>query len=245
MPGDTNACSDIFVHDRGTGHTTRVSVDSAGGQGNDSSNAPSISADGRYVAFYSYADNLVAGDTDGDTDVFVRDRQMLLIATEPPADGSLPKTQYNLILCVFDDSIALPASGNPLVIKDMTNGCVDVSAKFTYSIDTDDPNGRTLEARETDPNDPSNHDMLPDMTWYQINSAPGWTTVEPFQFEVYTLEGDCNNSGRVTTADYTEVKNHMNERTDARYDLNGSARVTTADYTVVKDHMNNRAPAKP
>ena len=167
-----------------------------------------------------------------------------MISTEPPPDGSLPKTQNNLILCVFDAPITLPA-GNPLVIQDMTNGCADVSDLFTYAINTDDPNGCTLEAHETDPNDPNVHDVLPDMTWYQVSSAPDWTAVAPFLFEVCTLAGDANNSGRVTTADYSEVKAHMGERTDARYDLNGSARITTADYSVVKDHMSNRAPAKP
>lgn len=52
--------------------TTRVSVDSSGVQGNGYSYNPSISADGRYVAFYSDAGNLVSGDTNGMTDVFVR-----------------------------------------------------------------------------------------------------------------------------------------------------------------------------
>ena len=243
--GDTHNSQDIFVHDRITGQTTRVSVDSAGVQANSHTQSPSISADGRYVAFDSWADNLVPDDTNDQWDVFVRDRQMLLTTSEPPADGSLPKTQSNLILCVFDDWIALPASGNPLVIKDMTNGCADVSNQFVYAIDPDDPNGRTLEARETDPNDPNNHDVLPDMTWYQINSAPAWAMVEPFQFEVYTLVGDCNNSGRVTTADYSGVKATLGDRGDLREDLNGSARVTTADYSVVKATLGDRAPIKP
>ena len=53
--------------------TRRVSVDSGGGQGNFQSNRASISADGRYVVFDSYASNLVPGDTNGINDVFVRD----------------------------------------------------------------------------------------------------------------------------------------------------------------------------
>ncbi len=66
-------CADVFVHDRQTGVTSRVSVDSAGAQGNEGSNYPSISADGRYVAFVSVASNLVPGDTNERSDVFVRD----------------------------------------------------------------------------------------------------------------------------------------------------------------------------
>ena len=76
MPGDTNRTFDIFVHDRNTGKTTRISVSSAGRQANgENVGAPSFSADGRYVAFNSLATNLVPGDTkDNDIlDVFVRD----------------------------------------------------------------------------------------------------------------------------------------------------------------------------
>ncbi len=57
------------------GDTTRVSVDSSGAQGNDYSHEPSVSSDGRYVAFESAASNLVSGDTNGQPDVFVRDLQ--------------------------------------------------------------------------------------------------------------------------------------------------------------------------
>ena len=74
VSGDTNLSPDVFVHDRQTGQTTRVSVASDGTQANNVSARPSISADGRYVAFISYADNLVSGDT-GYVDVFVHDRQ--------------------------------------------------------------------------------------------------------------------------------------------------------------------------
>jgi archaellum component FlaF (FlaF/FlaG flagellin family) len=75
VPGDTNGVDDVFVRDRQSGQTERVSVDSSGVQGNGRSNFPSISADGRYVAFWSLADNLVSGDTNGAYDVFVHDRQ--------------------------------------------------------------------------------------------------------------------------------------------------------------------------
>ena len=78
VPDDTNRAFDIFVKDRQTGKTTRVSTDSAGGQGNGpsfsySSSSPSISADGRYVAFESEFTNLVPGDTNGVEDVFIKD----------------------------------------------------------------------------------------------------------------------------------------------------------------------------
>jgi Tol biopolymer transport system component len=74
VPGDTNRAFDIFLHDCRSSRTTRVSVSSAGAQANaESLGATSISAGGRYVAFTSLASNLVAGDANDITDVFVRD----------------------------------------------------------------------------------------------------------------------------------------------------------------------------
>ena len=73
--GDTNDSFDVFVNDRATTVTTRVSVDDSGTQSNGDSFRPSISADGRYVAYYSEASNLVPGDANGATDVFVYDRR--------------------------------------------------------------------------------------------------------------------------------------------------------------------------
>ena len=80
VPGDTNLTADIFVRDRLLGTTERVSVSSRGTEGDDTSGilnlmgGPSISADGRFVAFSSMATNLVAGDRNNNPDVFVHDR---------------------------------------------------------------------------------------------------------------------------------------------------------------------------
>jgi hypothetical protein len=74
VPGDTNGILDVFVHDRQSGTTERVSVDSAGNEANDHCALPSISDDGNFVAFETKATNLVAGDTNQSEDVFVRDR---------------------------------------------------------------------------------------------------------------------------------------------------------------------------
>src|SRR5690606_15483762 len=65
---------DVFVHDRVTGETTRVSVASDGTESGAHSLYPAISGDGRYVAFESWGSNLVPGDTNGTLDVFVHDR---------------------------------------------------------------------------------------------------------------------------------------------------------------------------
>ncbi len=76
VDNDTNTAWDVFVRDRQTDTTERVSVSSSGDQGNGHSINGSISAGGRYVAFASDAGNLVTDDTNGTRDVFVRDRQL-------------------------------------------------------------------------------------------------------------------------------------------------------------------------
>ncbi|MCC5951151.1 MAG: S-layer homology domain-containing protein [Acidimicrobiia bacterium] len=74
VPDDTNDARDVFVHDRMTGDTERVSVATDGAEANGTSTRPSLSANGRYVTFDSEATNLVPGDTNDARDVFVHDR---------------------------------------------------------------------------------------------------------------------------------------------------------------------------
>ena len=74
--GDTNDIGDVFVHDCWTGGTERISVSTAADEGDSLSTEPSISADGRHVAFQSHAGNLVGGDTNGVQDIFVHDRTL-------------------------------------------------------------------------------------------------------------------------------------------------------------------------
>ncbi len=74
VAGDTNGVADIFVHDLLTRETTLVSQGTRGETSNGWSDWPSVSGDGRYVAFSSAGDNLVSDDTNGAIDVFVHDR---------------------------------------------------------------------------------------------------------------------------------------------------------------------------
>ena len=72
-PADTNGVTDAFVRDLQTGITTRVSISTAGTEANAESSEPEISGDGSAVVFASRASNLVPGDTNGASDIFVRD----------------------------------------------------------------------------------------------------------------------------------------------------------------------------
>jgi hypothetical protein len=75
VSGDSNLQRDVFLHDRESGETTRLSVAGDGEEANRGSFWPGIFADGRYVTFQSAADNLVPGDTNGISDIFLHDRE--------------------------------------------------------------------------------------------------------------------------------------------------------------------------
>ncbi len=127
VPGDTNESEDVFVRDRLSGTTTRVSLDSGGVEANGSSHMPSISADGRYVAFSSSASNLVPGDTNEREDVFVRDR---LSGTTTRVSVTSGGTQANgdsgwAVISGDGRYVAFASYASDLVAHD-TNGRQDV-----------------------------------------------------------------------------------------------------------------------
>jgi len=126
VAGDTGQ-SDVFVHDRNTAITTRVSIDSLGVQGNNYSYAPAISGDGRHVAFTSYASNLVAGDTNGFQDIFVHDRTTLATTRVSIDSGGLQSNNSaeRPSLSADGSRIAFDSSATNLVPGD-TNGQRDI-----------------------------------------------------------------------------------------------------------------------
>jgi hypothetical protein len=127
VAGDTNGKTDIFVHDRTTGVTERVSVDSSGSEANNVSVDPSISADGRYVAFESVASNLVAGDTNSRDDIFVHDRTTG-ITTRVSVDSSgaeANKPSWSASISTDGAVVAFQSHADNLVPGD-TNGRPDV-----------------------------------------------------------------------------------------------------------------------
>ncbi len=125
--GDTNGTTDIFVHDRQTGTTERVSVATGGTEANDASDNPAISADGRFVAFYSFATDLVSGDTNGTADVFVHDRQTGTTERVSVATGGTEATGNSLNAAISADGrfVAFYSLATDLVSGD-TNGKYDV-----------------------------------------------------------------------------------------------------------------------
>ncbi len=125
---DTNNTEDAFVHDRQTGETTRVSVTSAGIEGNlESYTYPdSISANGRYVAFFSYAFNLTSNDTNvSAADIFVHDRLTGQTTLASVGSDGMPGSGSSYRPAISADGRYVTFnSGNTLVSGD-TNGFLD------------------------------------------------------------------------------------------------------------------------
>jgi Tol biopolymer transport system component len=126
VPGDTNGQQDVFVRDTKTDRTTRVSVGTGGVEGNGMSRQGSISADGRFVAFNSYATNLYPGDTNDTGDVFVRDLRtgkttLTSVGPDGPAvyGAHMPEISADGKHVVF-------TSGSPNLVADDTNSTEDI-----------------------------------------------------------------------------------------------------------------------
>jgi Tol biopolymer transport system component len=130
VSGDTNGVSDVFVKDLQTGVIQRVSVTASGTQGNAASGFNSISADGRYVVFQSDASNLVPGDTNGTSDIFVKDRQTGSIRRVNVTVNGTQGNNYSLMPAISGNGgyVAFTSEATNLVSGD-TNGVSDVFVK--------------------------------------------------------------------------------------------------------------------
>jgi uncharacterized repeat protein (TIGR01451 family) len=125
--GDRNANPDVFVHDRLTHETTRVSVSSAGAEANAGGTEPDISRDGRFVSFLSFADNLVP-DGNFTGDVYVHDRQTGVTERISQApDGSDANGQSLFVPRLSEDGrfVYFSSFASNLVDGDPDNGDVD------------------------------------------------------------------------------------------------------------------------
>ncbi len=132
VSGDGNGATDVFLRDVAAGATVRVSLDTLGGETDGSSSHPGISADGLHVGFESAATDLVSGDTNGQTDVFVYDTQSSTterVSVTTAGDEALNDASTNITLSgdgrwvAFQsdaDNLAVSASGGD------TNGVTDI-----------------------------------------------------------------------------------------------------------------------
>ena len=162
VPGDTNSAQDVFVRDLAAGTTKRVSVGPGGIQGNDGSSGASISADGRYLAFVSFAENIVPGDSNGNLDVFVRDlvagtteRVSVSSAGEQaqPVDGSDVGSRGARISA--DGRYVTFASKAPTLVSGDTNAAEDVFVRDLVASTTTRVSVSSSETQSEDGSSPA------------------------------------------------------------------------------------------
>ncbi|HEX2214656.1 MAG TPA: Ig-like domain-containing protein, partial [Mycobacterium sp.] len=178
---DTNGAEDVFVHDRVSGETRRVSVATDGTQGNGGSFHATISADGRRVAFASSASNLVQNDTNNTVDVFVHD--LVDQSTVRVSAGGSDESNGPSAWPALDGAgrrVVFESSASNLVAGD-TNGQRDI---FAYDLDT----GVTRRVSVTSSGAQGNNFSL----WTKISADGGYVV---FASQASNLvAGDTNGS---------------------------------------------------
>ncbi|MBI3844149.1 MAG: PD40 domain-containing protein [Planctomycetes bacterium] len=127
VPGDRNQDHDVFVRDRLTGTTSRVSVAYDGSESNGYSDGGSIAADGRYVAFASHATNIVPGDTNAAVDAFTIDRETNSVERVDVDSSGVASTFGGFNPAISPDGrfVVFASDGNDLAAGD-TNGRIDI-----------------------------------------------------------------------------------------------------------------------
>ncbi|MEQ1824839.1 MAG: PKD domain-containing protein, partial [Pirellula sp.] len=125
LPLDTNSQKDIYLKDRLTGALTLISVNSAGtGSGNQFSDSATLSADGKVVAFNSYASDLVVGDANDTFDVFVRNlttNTTTLVSVKSSGAGSGNQSSSSHVLSADGKVVAFTSDASDLVAGDSNN----------------------------------------------------------------------------------------------------------------------------
>jgi Tol biopolymer transport system component len=147
VPADTNGTWDVYLRDRQAGTTELVSVDQAGGPADGVSEWGAVSADGRYVAFQSRANDLVLPDAVFTYEVYIRDRvagtteRISLASTgaQMSGDAGRPSISEDGRLVAFDATAQLAASDNDPVqdvyVRDRSAGTT-----LHVSVNTDGSN---------------------------------------------------------------------------------------------------------
>ncbi len=197
VPGDNNSYVDVFVRDLQTGITSLVSVSSLGEQGNDGSDSASISDDGRFVAFESYASNLVPNDTNGTYDVFIHDMQTgETILISHSASGAQGNSDSVFGSISRDGRYIAFDSGASNLIPNDTNGYYDVFVVANV-LAPDAPNRNYFTA-------------LPiTLTWNRVSGVIGYQVqvATSSNFDVLSIAKELTTVGDVLHVDIPTLDN--------------------------------------
>jgi Tol biopolymer transport system component len=141
---------DVFVRDRSRGSTSRVSEATDGSQGDGESDEPSISAGGRFVAFSSFAGNFAAGDSNGNSDVFVHDRRSGTTSLVSVASNGTPANS-------FSGDPAISGDGRFVAFESLASNLAPVAGLLSRVYVHDRRTGRTtlVSGRSVEGSDPS------------------------------------------------------------------------------------------
>lgn len=194
VTGDTNAVTDVFVHDRNTATTTRISLATGGAQGNDTSWAAAISDDGRYIAFRSSAGNLVPGHTGMAYDIFLRDRTTgQTTAISVATDGTQANGESDWPSISADGRYVVFNSQATNLVPDDTNNTLDVFVRDTTA-------GTTQRISLTDTGGQANGYPAPD----DVTGLDDSGTLVAFTSSADNLlPGDTNGVNDVYVRDWT------------------------------------------
>ena len=120
IANDTNSATDIFLYDRVNETTTRVSLKSDGTEADADSRNPDISEDGQYIVFESDAINIINGDTNEVTDIFLRDTAGPTTIRASVSSGSLELTaaSTNPSISADNSTIAFESVDENVVAND-------------------------------------------------------------------------------------------------------------------------------
>jgi Tol biopolymer transport system component len=242
VANDTSGASDIFVHDRQTGQTTRVSVSSAGQPATGDSINPSISADGRFVAFWSGAGNLVPGDSNGAEDIFVHDRQA---AHTTRVSVSSSGTQAN----AFSSYPAISANGRMVafwsIATNLTAGYVNTFSADVYVHDRQSGQ-TTLASTATNGTQGNGDSREPEIsadgrfvafhslaTTLVAADTNGFYDIFVRDLGPLAIVGDLNGDGMVDGADLGALLGSWGPCAGCPADLNGDGSVDGADLGIL------------
>lgn len=214
VKGDNNGDADVFVHDRTTLKTNRVSISSKLKEGNGSSYSPSISGDGRIVAFVSQANNLVRRDTNRRPDIFVYNRATRkTIRVSIASDGTQANGESAAPMISADGGFVAFHSNASNLVEDDTNDRADV---FVHDLSS----GETTRVSRGMANTEANGDSyIPAISGdgryvafqsWANNLVPGDTNGTPDAYEgidVFRYDRQTNQTERVSVGDDGEQAN--------------------------------------
>ena len=213
LPQDANSLNDIYLLDRQTNTLELVSLSNSGALGNANSFDPSISDDGRYIAFLSFASNFYSGDVSGVADIFVRDRQsgtttLVTVGTS----GNANALSIEPMLTANGRTIIFWSSATNLIAND-TNASTDLFVRNLDTGVTSRINPNTATAATFDPAT-NGGDITADGRFVAFQSLSNGITAGDTNnvSDIFVMDRTTNTYERVSTSSSGAQSNGASEK---------------------------------